>query len=247
MSHQKCKTASLKCVKRQKNKAARGRHRLSLLPSSYCHMTWTGALYPIRSVQESSQTWAQRPGGFLLAAWSVWRWTGSVPPMAAAFRSAELSRVRNRVCECTNVSSFKAVSLYVRLSCANVKRLSWTEAPENLQQLIELNSCRPSWPPPPIHPTASTLSFQPSAQASGHFHLPEDVKIPETAAVNHVSPPSGTFRLLCDHAVAGVRASGGSSFDFLKCQSFVPPPGDQKSCWDVRPSQQPYPHRREEA
>lgn len=72
------------------------------------------------------------------------------------------------VCECTNVCSFKSVSLYVRLSFANVKGLSWTEAPR-FAAAHQVNSCCPSWPPP-IQPLPKFDLSLPHRQASIYHH-----------------------------------------------------------------------------
>lgn len=171
----------------KKKKAARGLRRLSLPPSSYRHMTWTRALYPIRSVQETIQTWAQRPGGHSSASvLAPERRTAAMTSVVylemnlqhphpsdvgcSPQRRAHPCTYRRflpiSVCECRNVCSFKSVSLYVRLSFANVKGLSWTEAPEicsssSSEQLVSVLTSP--------HPAASRVLFQPSAPASLHF------------------------------------------------------------------------------
>lgn len=90
--------------------------------------------------------------------------------MCGALRSTEL------ICVCTvdtcqsvyvNVQMFfLSVSLYVRLSFANVKGLSWTEAPE----MFAAVNIRPDLSP--------SNCFQHIISAFTIFHTPEDVQIP---------------------------------------------------------------------
>lgn len=146
-------------------------------------MTWTRALCPIRSVQESIQTWAPRPGGHGSASMlAPERRTAAMKPVVylemnlqhphrsdagcSPQRWAHPCPYRRflpiSVCECTNVCSFKSVSLYVRRSFANVKGLSWAEAPE----ICSSSSCERSSVLTSPHPTASKVLF---AHSSVHF------------------------------------------------------------------------------
>lgn len=132
------------------------------------------ALYPIRSVQETIQSWAQRPGGHgsasMLAPKRRTTVMKSVVYLETNLKHQHHSDARCAlqhwahpcmyrwylpisVCECTNVFY---LSLYVRLGFANVKGLSWTEAPEicsssSSEQLLSVLTSP--------HPTASNLLF----------------------------------------------------------------------------------------
>lgn len=186
MSHKKCKAASLKCVLKKKKQPVVFVVFHSLLPHT---VTWPGLELFIQSevYRKPSKTWAQHPGGHSSASvLAPERRTAAMKSVVylemnlqhphpsdvgcSPQRRAHPCTYRRflpiSVCECRNVCSFKSVSLYVRLSFANVKGLSWTEAPEicsssSSEQLLSVLTSP--------HPAASRVLFQPSAPASLHF------------------------------------------------------------------------------
>lgn len=137
MLRKKCKNCITEvCLK--KKTVVHGLRRPSLLPSSCRHVTWTGALCPIRSVQETIPTRAQRPGGQGSAGKQApERRTGSGTSVAFLQMSlqhphppdvSELMRVCT-VDSCqsvyVNIQIFVLLTrLFVRLSSANAEGLA---------------------------------------------------------------------------------------------------------------------------
>lgn len=187
MSHKNCKTASLKCVKRKKKKKKtqpvvfvvfhaflpHTSHDLdsSSLSSQKCTGTHPNLSPASRRSRPAS---LHLNGGRRRSSLTCLEMNLQHPhpsdvgcsPQRWAHPCTYRRFLPISVCECTNVCSFESVSLYVRLSFANVKGLSWTEAPEicsssSSEQLLSVLTSP--------HPTASKVWFAPSAQASVHF------------------------------------------------------------------------------
>lgn len=147
MSHEKCKTASLKCVEKRKKKTAA--HSLchfslpqtvtwpGLLSSSSnqkCtgnHERWGSASRRSRLCQHAC-TWTEDDGDEVCRVFrdelkvSAPLWCPA--PSAASSSSVYVPLILASQCMWM-YKPFLPVSFYVRLGFANVKELSWTEAP----------------------------------------------------------------------------------------------------------------------
>lgn len=165
MSHEKCKTASLKCVEKRKKKRQQPTVLVVFHFLKLSHDLDSSALHPIRSVQETVEAGAQRPGGHGSASMLAPERSTTVksvvylemnskyqhrsdaqrPPRHRAHPCTYRWYLPVSVCECTNVF---LIRLFVSVWVSQMWRSSVELKLRRFAAAHQVTPFCPSWPLP---------------------------------------------------------------------------------------------------